>query len=239
MSSAEPLSETVDLMPGVKGYLAKPATEPAPGVIVLMEAYGLNDFVRRVCNQFAKQGYAAIAPDIYHGDTFAYSDREGAIARIGKVDDDEVMTEVGRSIDMLAQRGARGGKVAIVGFCMGGRLAFLANAVHGNRLASSVSFYGGGISPANPGKRKPLLDRVADLKAPQLLINGAKDASIAADEIGRIASALAAANKRYSIAVYPDAPHAFATDDRESYREAAAKAAWRTAYAFIAEGFAG
>jgi len=79
---------------------------------------------------------------------------------------------------------------------------------------------------------------VPDLVAPQLLLYGAKDASIAADEHGRLANALTAANKRYTIAVYPDAPHAFATADRESYREGVARRAWQTAYAFIAEGFA-
>jgi carboxymethylenebutenolidase len=240
MSNSEPLSETLEVMPGMKGYLARPATGPAPGVIVVMEAFGLNRFVEGVCEQLARQGYAALAPDIFHGETFAYNDLERAIAKINTLDDNVVMTEFGKSMDVLQARGARPGKVAIVGFCMGGRLAFLANAVHGDRLAASVSFYGGGIAPEQPkGRRKPLLDRVPELKAPQLLIYGSKDGSIAADEHARLASALTAANKRYTIAVYPDAPHAFATVDRESYRAAAANAAWRTAYAFITEGFAG
>jgi carboxymethylenebutenolidase len=121
---------------------------------------------------------------------------------------------------------------------MGGRLAFLANAVHGARLAASVSFYGGGIAPAVPrGKRKPLLDRIDDLSAPQLLIYGGRDASIASDEHARIAKALSDANKRYTLAVLPDAPHAFATFDRDSYHPAAAEAAWRIAFAFFVDTF--
>jgi carboxymethylenebutenolidase len=118
---------------------------------------------------------------------------------------------------------------------MGGRLAFLANATHGARLAAAVSFYGGGIAPAEPKGRQPLLDRVADVRAPQLLVYGAKDGSIAPDEHARLAQALAAADKRYTMAVFPDAPHAFATFDRESYREAQAKAAWHTTFAFLDE----
>jgi carboxymethylenebutenolidase len=136
----------------------------------------------------------------------------------------------------LTNEGARDGRLAIIGFCMGGRLAFLANAVHGDRLAASVSMYGGGIAPAVPrGPRKPLVDRAADLGAPQLLIYGARDASIASDEHARIAKALSDANKRYTLAVLPDAPHAFATFDRESYHPGAAEAAWRMTFGFFVD----
>jgi carboxymethylenebutenolidase len=194
--------------------------------------------VRAERERFARAGYMALAPDIYHGDTFDYADREGAIARLDEVDDDVAMREVGASLDMLASQGARDGRLGIIGFCMGGRLAFLGNAVHGQRLAASVSFYGGGIAPAVPrGKRKPLIDRVEELSAPQLLIYGARDASIASDEHARIAKALSDANKRYTLAVLPDAPHAFATFDRDSYHASAAEAAWRIAFAFFVDTF--
>jgi carboxymethylenebutenolidase len=110
--------------------------------------------------------------------------------------------------------------------------------VHGERLAAAVSFYGGGIAPAVPrGKRKPLIDRVSEMSAPQLLIYGARDASIASDEHARVAKALSDANKRYTLAVLPDAPHAFATFDRESYHAPAAEAAWRIAFAFFVDTF--
>ncbi|HEX6137180.1 MAG TPA: dienelactone hydrolase family protein [Casimicrobiaceae bacterium] len=231
-------TESVSIASGVSGYLAKPRGVPGIGVVVMMEAFGLNAFVRSVCERFARAGYMALAPDIYHGDLYAYSDRERAIARVNDVDDDVAMREVGAALDALAVHGARDGRLAIIGFCMGGRLAFLANAVHGARLAASVSFYGGGIAPAVPrGKRRPLLDRAAELSAPQLLIYGARDASIASDEHARIAQALSDANKRYTLAVLPDAPHAFATVDRDSYHAPAAEAAWRIAFAFFVDTF--
>jgi carboxymethylenebutenolidase len=235
--AAPPLqTQSVTLAPGVSGYLAKPNGVPGIGVVVLMEAYGLNAFVKGVCERFARAGYMALAPDVYHGDTFAYTDRERAIARLAAVDDDVAMREVGAALDMLASEGAGEGRLAIIGFCMGGRLAFLANAVHGDRLGASVSMYGGGIAPAVPrGPRKPLVDRAADLGAPQLLIYGARDASIASDEHARIAKALSDANKRYTLAVLPDAPHAFATFDRESYHAGAAEAAWRMTFGFFVD----
>jgi len=238
MASPGMHTEFLTVGAGASGYLAKPSGVPGIGVVVMMEAFGLNAFIKSVCDRFARAGYMALAPDIYHGDTFEYADRERAIARVNEVDDDVAMREVGAALDVLVAHGARDGRLAVIGFCMGGRLAFLANAVHGTRLAASVSFYGGGIAPAVPrGKRKPLLDRVADLSAPQLLIYGGRDASIASDEHARIAKALSDANKRYTLALLPDAPHAFATSDRESYHAAAAEAAWRIAFAFFVDTF--
>lgn len=231
-------TEFLSIGEGVSGYLAKPSGVPGIGVVVIMEAFGLNAFVKGVCERFARAGYMALAPDIYHGETFDYSDRERAIARANEIDDDTAMREVGFALDMLVAQGARDGRLAVMGFCMGGRLALLANAVHGARLAASVSFYGGGIAPAVPrGKRKPLLDRIGELAAPQLLVYGGRDASIGSDEHARIAKALSDANKRYTLAVLPDAPHAFATVDRDSYHAPAAEAAWRIAFAFLVDTF--
>jgi carboxymethylenebutenolidase len=235
MAAADPVStRDIDILPGVGGFLARPAQVRGDGIVVVMEAFGLNDFVRETCRRFARAGFAACAPDVYHGETFAYADRERAIAKLGTLNDDEVMREVGAALAVLENEGAQ--RSAIIGFCMGGRAAFLANATHGGRLAAAVSFYGGGIAPAAPkGPRKPLLDRVPDLVAPQLLVYGSKDTSIAADEHARLAQALTEHDKRYTLAVFPDAPHAFATFDRESYREAQARAAWRTTFAFLDE----
>ena len=229
-------SRTVTVPPGVGGFLAHPRGRTGDGIVVLMEAYGLNAFVRETCIRFARAGYVACAPDLYHGEVIDYSNRDGAMAKLGTLDDATIMAEVGGALDVLEAEGAR--RNAIIGFCMGGRAAFLANATHGDRLRASVSFYGGSIAPAEAkGPRKPLLDRVPDLRAPQLLVYGAKDASIGPDEHARLAQALTAANKRYSMAVFPDAPHAFATFDRDSYREAQAHAAFRATFGFLDEAY--
>lgn len=236
-ADASPVStRTVQVAPGVGGFLASPRGRTGDGIVVLMEAFGLNPFVQQTCMRFARAGYLACAPDLYHGETFAYADRERAIAKLQTLDDATMMREVGGALDALEGEGAR--RNAVIGFCMGGRAAFLANATHGDRLRASISFYGGGIAPAEAkGPRKPLLDRVADLRAPQLLVYGAKDGSVAPDEHARLAEALTAANKRHTIAVFPDAPHAFATFDRDSYREAQSQAAFRTAFSFLDEAF--
>ena len=223
----------------LSGYLA-PGAAGAPGIVVIQEAFGVNAFVKATCERLAANGYHAIAPDYFHGRTFDYADLESAIAAVNDVDDDLAMRETALALDAMVGAGGRRDRLAVIGFCMGGRLAFLANATLAGRLAATVSFYGGGIAPPEPkGKRKPLLDRARDIAAPALLIYGAQDRSIGAEEHGRLARALTDANKRYAIEVFPDAPHAFATFDRESYREPAASAAWRTADAFLAGALGG
>ena len=230
-----PSGRMLELSADTGAYFAAVGRDDRPGIVVIQEAFGVNAFVKVTCDRFTAQGFNAIAPDYYHGRTFEYADRENALAALNEVDDEVAMKETALGVDVLVKHGARRDAIAVVGFCMGGRLAFLANATLGARLAASVSFYGGGIAPAEPkGKRKPLLDRVPDLASPALLIYGAKDASIGAEEHARLARSLTEANKRYLIAVFPDAPHAFATFDRESYREPAATQAWRIADDFLA-----
>lgn len=233
MPSPSAARATVQLSPNLSGYFV--AGRPnAPGIVVIQEAFGVNAFVQATCERFAESGYHAIAPDYYHGRTFGYADLENAIVAVNNVDDDLAMRETGLALDALVERGARPDRLAVLGFCMGGRLAFLANLTLKERVAATVSFYGGGIAPPEPkGKRKPLLDRVSEIHSPALLLYGARDASISGEEHARLARALTEANKRYALAVFPDAPHAFATFDRESYRADAAATAWRTADDFL------
>lgn len=233
MTSPVATRTTVKLGPDLSGYFA-PGRPNAPGIVVIQEAFGVNAFVKATCDRFADAGYHAIAPDYFHGRTFDYADRENAIAAVNDLDDDLAMRETGLALDALVEHGARRDRLAVIGFCMGGRLAFLANATLKERVAATISFYGGGIAPPEPkGKRKPLLDRVREITAPALLIYGAQDASIGAEEHARLARALTEANKRYTLAVFPDAPHAFATFDRESYRAPAAADAWRMTDDFL------
>lgn len=234
MNAAASIGDAVTLSPSLSAFVARPRARNAPGIVVIQEAFGVNAFVKATCDRLATAGYTAIAPDYYHGRTFDYGDLQNAIAALNEIDDAQAMQETALALDHLQHReGAR--RVAVLGFCMGGRLAFLANAALGSRLAATVSFYGGGIAPAEAkGKRKPLVDRVPEVSAPMLLLYGANDSGITADEHARLAKALTEANKRYVLAVFPDAPHAFATFDRESYHAAAAAHAWRLADAFLA-----
>ena len=203
--------------------------------MVIMEAFGLNSNIKNVCDRLAKAGYAALAPDFYHGDIYEYTDLQNAIAKLKSLNDDTVMAEVGKGLGFLAARQeVAADRVGVMGFCMGGRYTFLANAVHADKFKAAAAFYGAGIAPEKDALgRQPLLDRVAAMQAPIMLVYGADDQSIAADEHGRIAQALSTAKKRYILSVFPNAGHGFLSDRRDSYAAAPAREAWQMTMNFL------
>jgi len=222
-------SQWLDLNPSLRAWYAHPTGPgPHPAVLVFIEAFGVNEHFRELAERLAGAGYCAIVPDIYHGKVYPYTDFDGAIGQLRTLKDDTVMAEAQTTVASVLQRPeVRGPKVGVLGFCMGGRYAFLANAVLGERVAATVAFYGGGIAPdKDPAGRPPLLDHVGRMHAPLLLLYGAEDSSITPEEHGRIATALSAAKKRYTMSVFPGAPHGFFSDRRDSYRAEAAAEAW-------------
>ncbi len=240
---AQPTSKgkIVTLGKNLQGYYVRPqARGSVPGVIVFMEAFGLNPNIKNVCDRLAKAGLAALAPDFYHGDVYEYTDLQNAIAKLKSLNDDTVMAEVGQGLEFLAQgREVAADKVGVMGFCMGGRYTFLANAVHADKFKAAVAFYGAGIAPQQDQLgRKPLLDRVGTMQAPIMLVYGANDPSIAPDEHARIASALSSAKKRYILSVFPNAGHGFLSDRRDSYAPQPAQEAWEMTMNFLQHNLA-
>jgi carboxymethylenebutenolidase len=233
--------ETVTLAKDLQGYYVRPQGKgPFPAVMVFMEAFGLNQNIKNACDRLAKSGYAALAPDFYHGDVYEYSDIQNAIAKLKSLNEETAMAEVGEGLKFLAQRQeVAANKVGVMGFCMGGRLTFLANAAHANSFQAAASFYGGGIAPKQDSfGRKPLLDRVEAMQAPIMLVYGAEDEMIPPDEHGRIAQALSAAKKRYILTVFPNAGHGFLSDRRDSYAPEAAREAWEMTMNFFKQNLA-
>ena len=189
----------------------------------------MNDYVQSEVRRLAEHGYAAIAPDLFRGETYGYdaSEMPKVYARLQSLSDDGMLADVRAAVAFLdAQPNLRHAAYGAVGFCMGGRLAVLTAVALGERIAAAASFYGGGIAPEQPRFFAPLRDRLGDVRAELLLIYGADDEGIAPAEHARIADTLSAHKKRYALNVYPGAPHGFASRDRESYRPEQAEAAW-------------
>jgi len=226
----------INLEGGPRAWLARPAqTQGAPGICLFIEAFGVNGHMRQVAEDFARAGYVAIVPDIYHGETFDYDDMDGALGAIRQLDEKQVMEEAGLALNRLASEGITGDP-AVAGYCLGGRLAFRAGLELGERLSAVVSYYGGGIFPDEDRfGREPLGDRAGEMGAPILLQYGAEDGSIAPAEHGRIAAALSEAKKRYQLAVYPGAGHGFDCRERQSYHPGAAAEAWELTHQFLSE----
>lgn len=214
--------------PSLNAYFVQPDTDgPWPAVVLFTEGLGLNsDMLEGSLVPLAQAGIFAVAPDIFHGDVFDGSDRDAMLAKIRSINDDEVLDEAQRTILWLgAQDGVDETRVGGIGFCMGGRLAFLAHAALG--LGASACFYGGGIAPQEDRLgRKPVLDRVPEMQGPVFLGYGAEDTGITPDEHARIVQALSAAKKRFEFQLFPDAGHAFMSPSRPSYAPERAAEAW-------------
>jgi len=218
----------VSLGADLRGYFACPGGDgPFPGVVLLQEAFGINDYIQSEVRRLAEHGYAAIAPDIFRGKTFAYSEFDKVAPMLQSLTDDGMSADIRACVAYLdAQANVKHDRYGAVGFCMGGRLAFLIAATFGEKFAAAASFYGGGIAPDQPRFFTPLIDRARDVTAELLLIYGADDDGITPAEHACVADALSREKKRYALSVYPGAPHGFASKDRPSYRAEQAEAAW-------------
>lgn len=227
-------SDWIELSSDLRAWQAQPKdVKSAPGVLIYIEAFGVNAHMRKVAERYARAGYAAIIPDIYHGKTVEYGDMDTVLPIIKSLDEERVMSESVQALDALAEAGARP-RPATVGFCLGGRLAFRAGLELGDRLSAVVAYYGGGIGPETDRFGRPILiERAAELDAPALFNYGGRDGSITPAEHGRIATALSEAGKRYVMSIYPEAGHGFDCNDRESYNEAASAEAWALTQQFL------
>lgn len=231
-------STNVIINGSLNGYVTHPQGKgPFPGVLVFMEAYGITGHIQGVCQRLADSGFVALAPDFFHGELISYTDMNKVMAKIQSLRDEQLLQETDASLDWLAaQKNVDKNRLAVIGFCMGGRLAFLANCRFADKLKAVVGFYGGGIAAEGAtdrfGRTPPIHD--ADkMRAPIFLGYGADDQGIPPAEHARIAGKLSALKKRYTLAVYPGAGHAFLCEERANYAPTAAARAWPEAMEFL------
>jgi len=229
----------VEFAEGLEGYAALPNGKgPFPGVLVFMEAYGVTGHIHSACDRLAAAGFAALAPDFFHGEIIPYTDSQAAMAKIPTLKDEVLLEESVAGLDWLAaQPQVRADAMGVIGFCMGGRLAYLINCRHAARLKAAVGFYGGAIAPEAEGPdrfgRTPPIGETAQMQGPLFLGYGADDQGITAAEHARVVNALSATKKRYTLNVYPGAGHAFLCEERANYAPAAAALGWRDTIAFL------
>ena len=217
-------------------YVAQPKDGGSyPGVVVIQEAFGVNDHIKKVTDRLAGEGYVAIAPDIFHREAerlIPYSDMSKAIATLQRVQDPKAMEDVGAAIAHLkSQKNVKSGSIGVVGFCMGGRLTYLTAAHHANDVKAAVPYYGGGIPMGNPSP----LSRTGEIKCPMYLFFGGKDQLIPLAQVDQIKGELTNKKVAFQMNVYPDAGHGFNCDDRGSYHEASAKDAWEKTKSFFGQ----
>lgn len=212
-------------------YVARPEqTGPHPGLLVFQEAFGVNSHIRNVTERFAAQGYVAIAPELFHrtalpGFEGSYSDFPSIAPHYQAVTTETAEADARAAYEWLqANSQVKSGDISSIGFCMGGRVSFIANSVL--PLRAAVSFYGGGIAPG-------LLDHAAKLHGPMLLVWGGLDKHITPEHRKAVADALTAAKKSFVSAEFSDADHGFFCDDRSAYNARAARQAWALSLEFL------
>lgn len=220
----------------IPAYRAMPATGTGfATILVVQEIFGVHEHIKDVCRRLAKMGYFAVAPEMYarQGDVSKLKSIDEIRPIVAKVPDKQVMADLDATVAFAKASGkADVSKLAITGFCWGGRVTWL-YAAHNPGLKAGIAWYGRLVGDASEMTPKHPVDLAADLKAPVLGLYGGADAGIPVDTVDKMKAACAAAKKACDFTVYPDMPHAFHADYRASYREAAAKDGWAKLTAFL------
>lgn len=199
-----------------------------PVVLVVQEIFGVHEHIKDLCRRLAKTGYLAIAPELYarQGDVASLASIQEIFQKVvSKVPDAQVMSDLDSTVAWAAQNNGNTSKLAITGFCWGGRVVWLYSA-HNPKLKAGAAWYGRLVGTASELTPKHPIDVAAQLKAPVLGLYGASDTGIPVDTVEKMKAAIAAQKGKSEIVLYPDTPHGFNADYRESYRPGQAKEAW-------------
>jgi carboxymethylenebutenolidase len=223
----------------IPAYRAMPAEGgPFPVVLVVQEIFGVHEHIKDICRRLAKLGYFAIAPEMYYrqGDVSKLTNIPDIIPIVAKVPDSQVLSDLDAAVAYAKSTGkADTSRLAITGFCWGGRIVWLYSA-HNPDLKAGVAWYGRLI--AQPGQENPLqpkypIDVIGSLHAPVLGLYGEADQGIPVASVEKMRAALKEANKPAEIVLYPNTPHAFYADYRPSYRKEPAEDGWKRMLAWF------
>jgi carboxymethylenebutenolidase len=216
----------------MEAYISIPADavgRTSPGLIVFQEAFGINHHMRDVADRFAAQGFVVVAPELFHrtappyyeGD---YRDFQSVIPHFKALTTEGLEADIKAAYHWLRHNElVSPANIFSIGYCLGGRVSFLANATQ--PITAAVSYYGGSI--------KPLLDKTPQIKGRHLFFWGGLDKHIPQDQIDAVISAMDEAGKEYVNVKFSYADHAFACDERPNYNEKATREAWALTLAFL------
>jgi carboxymethylenebutenolidase len=221
----------------IPAYRAMPEKgENLPVVLVVQEIFGVHEHIKDICRRLAKLGYLAVAPELYarQGDVSKETDIQKIIVTVvSKVPDQQVMSDLDAAV-AWAKKSGKGNtaKLAVTGFCWGGRIVWLYSA-HNPDLKAGVAWYGRLVGDADALHPKHPLELVGDLKAPVLGLYGGADTGIPVESVEKMQKALKDAKKPGEIVLYPDTPHGFYADYRPTYRQDKAEDGWKRLVAWF------
>ena len=207
----------------VPAYQCLPVGDgPFPGVIVIQEWWGLEPHIKDITERYAREGYAAVAPDLYHGEVTSEPDEARKL--VMALDRPRAVSEVVGTVGYIKSQGFSNGKVGTVGYCMGGGLS-IATACNTEDLDAAIIYYG-----SNPDA-----DQLANVTCPVLGLYGGDDDGIPISTVVDLSVALEKNGTPYEVHIYGAAPHAFFNDTRESYRAEASAHSWTSTLEFFSK----
>ena len=214
----------------MEAVVARSSGAPGPGLLVLQEAFGVNHHIRGVAQRYAEAGFTAIAPELFHrtappGFEGSYGDVDAIRPHMAALTPQNLIADMRAAYAWLRDDAKIAPeRIAAVGYCMGGRCAYLANSEL--PLAAAISYYGGGIAP-------DMLDRASKQHGPLLMFWGGLDAHIVPEQYRAVADALTAAGADHVQVVFAKADHGFNCDERPSYNESASREALSLVMEFL------
>jgi carboxymethylenebutenolidase len=224
-------SEWVELNAGdgttLRAWTARPdGAQPTRGLLVFQEAFGVNAHIRDVTERFAASGFVAISPELFHrtapGFDGRYDQFPSAVPHLQAITEQGLDTDVRAAFEWLTREGVAG-NTAAVGYCLGGRVAFVANSAV--PLKAAASYYGGHIPP--------LVGRAPRLSGPMMFFWGGLDHHIPDEQRQAVVKGVREANKVFVDVVFSNADHGFFCDARATYQPQAAAQAWSLTHAFF------
>jgi carboxymethylenebutenolidase len=219
-------------------YYARPANaQNPPVVLVAMEIFGLHEYIKDVTRRLAKLGALAVAPDYYFRvgeDLTKITEAPKLMPFVNKKPDAELFSDLDATVAWAKSQGGDTNRLAIIGFCRGGRTVW-EYAAHNSGIKAAVAFYGSLVDPDAQKSIWPKnpIERAPEMKAPVLGLYGEADQGIPVTQVETMKKALQEAGKTFEIKIYPGAPHGFHADYRASYRKEAAEDAWKEMAAWL------
>jgi len=214
----------------MNAYIAAPyENKKVPAVLIFQEAYGVNHHIRNITERIAAEGYVAIAPELFHrsagpGFEAVYDDLDTVRPHTLALTTEGLKADILSTFEWLQQQdNIIKNKIGSLGFCMGGRVSFMANALL--PLSASVSYYSGGMLQ--------ILDMATSLHAPQLFFWAGLDKHVLPEQVEKTIEAVKSANKEYISTIVSYADHGFNCDERKSYHPKAAKECWSMSLSFL------
>jgi len=220
----------------VPAYRAQPEGKTnLPVVLIVSEIFGVHEYIADVARRFARQGYLALAPELFvrQGDPRSF----GSIAElmkqvVSKVPDEQVMGDLDACVAWAKAHGGDTDRLGITGFCWGGRITWL-YAAHNPTVKAGVAWYGRLVGDKTPLTPTQPIDVAEKIRAAMLGLYGGKDEGIPLDTIEKMKLELAKGTSVSEFVIYPNSGHAFHADYRPSYVEADAKDGWRRCLAWF------